>query len=58
MQSGWNVWEGRVTLIWGVELCDRRIKFREGRTLHYYWPPLDENTQEPTNKQSVGGGGL
>ena len=47
---GWNVWGGRLPVVWGVELIDKKNR-ENGRTLGLRWPPFDGGTQQPTESR-------
>ena len=40
---GRNVWGGRLPVVWGVELIDKKLI--DGLTLGLRWPPFDGGTQ-------------
>ena len=43
---GQNVWGGRLPVVCGVEIIDKKL--RDGWTLGLRWPPFNVGTQQPT----------
>jgi hypothetical protein len=44
---GRSMWGGRLPVVWGVKLIDKK-KLRDGQTLGLRWPPFNVGTQQPT----------